>query len=127
VKGFNQVTDRIDVTLSEGTLSICPLTENAVRIKFYKDEEIRIPELVFTSGIQTSGFQVSDSPSKLEVREKNIIVLPLPKVLPERGSCKMYLTQRLRKFEHGKKVQTSRDLPSPLLHWEIESIIGYFK
>jgi len=116
VKGFNQVTDRIDVTLSEGTLSICPLTENAVRIKFYKDEEIRIPELVFTSGIQTSGFQVSDSPSKLEVREKNIIVLPLPKVLPERGSCKMYLTQRLRKFEHGKKVQTFRDLPSPLLH-----------
>jgi len=74
VKGFKQVTDRIDITLSEGTLSICPLTENAVRIKFYKDVEVRVPELVFTSSVPTVGFQVSDTHSKLEIIGKNIIV-----------------------------------------------------
>ena len=74
VQGVEQLSDRINITLPEGTLSIYPLTDNAVRIKFYKDTEIRVPELVFTSVVPTPGFQVSDSPSRLEVRVKNVIV-----------------------------------------------------
>lgn len=74
VKGFKQFPDKVNITLSDGTLSIYPLTENAVRIKFYKESEGNLPELVFTSGVATPGFQVLDSPSKLEIRVKRIIV-----------------------------------------------------
>jgi len=75
VKGFKQAIDRVNVSLLEGTLSICLLTENAVRIKFYKDTEVRIPELIFTSTIPTPRFQVSDSPSKLQIKVKKIVVI----------------------------------------------------
>ncbi|MDP4208850.1 MAG: glycoside hydrolase family 31 protein [Bacteroidota bacterium] len=74
VKDFKQLPDRVNITLSNGTLSISPLTENAVRIKFYKETEGNLPELVFTSGISIPGFQVIDSPSKLEIKAKKIIV-----------------------------------------------------
>jgi len=73
VKGFKQVTDRVDVTISEGTLSIYPITENAVRIRFSKGAKVQIPELIFTSNVPAPRFSVSDSPSKLEIAAKNII------------------------------------------------------
>ncbi len=74
VKDFKQLPDRVNVTLLDGTLSISPLTENAVRIKFYKETEGNLPELVFTSAVATPDFQVSDSPSKLEIKVKKMIV-----------------------------------------------------
>jgi alpha-D-xyloside xylohydrolase len=74
VKGFKQLSDKINITLSEGTLSICPLTENAVRVKFYREPEVQMPELVFTSKVPDPQFRVSDSPSKIEIKGKNIIV-----------------------------------------------------
>jgi|SRR5450759_2834912 len=75
VKSFKQLADRVNITLSDGTLSISPLTENAVRVKFYKETEGNLPELVFTNGVSNPGFQVSDLPSKLEIKAKNIIVV----------------------------------------------------
>lgn len=66
--------DRVDVTLSEGTLSIYPLTENAVRIKFYKEAGVNVPELIFTTSVQTPDFQVLDSISNLHVKVKNILL-----------------------------------------------------
>jgi alpha-D-xyloside xylohydrolase len=74
VKGLKQQTDKIDVIFSDGTLSIAPIAENAVRVKFCKNLEVEEPELIFTSSISTPRFQVSDSPSKLEIKGKNIIV-----------------------------------------------------
>ncbi len=74
VKGFKRLSNKVNITLSDGVLSISPLTENAVRIKFYKEDEGNLPELVFTSGVTTPGFQVFDSPSKLEIKAKKIIV-----------------------------------------------------
>lgn len=74
VKGFKRLSNKVNITLSDGVLSISPLTENAVRIKFYKESEGNLPELVFTSGVATPGFKVFDSPSKLEIRAKKIIV-----------------------------------------------------
>jgi len=74
VKDFKQFSDKVNVTLSNGTLSISPLTENAVRIKFYKDTEGNLPELVLTSKVATPDFQVFDSPLKLEIKAKKIIV-----------------------------------------------------
>lgn len=74
-KSFKQTIASISINLSDGMLSINPIADNAVRIKFYKETEGNLPELVFTSGITTPGFQVSDSPSKLEIKGKNITVL----------------------------------------------------
>jgi alpha-D-xyloside xylohydrolase len=75
VKEIKQLTDKINITLSEGVLSIYPLTENAVRIKFYKDAEVALPELIFTSSIPTPKFKVSDSPLKFEIKIKNIAIV----------------------------------------------------
>ena len=75
VKGFKRLSNKVNITLSDGTLSISPLTENAVRIKFYKESEGNMPELVLTSGVVTPWFQVLDLPSKLEIKTKNIQVL----------------------------------------------------
>jgi alpha-D-xyloside xylohydrolase len=75
VKSYKLTKDRVNVALQEGTLSICPLTENAVRVKFYKSPEEQIPELVFTSNVSTPWFKVSDSPTKLEIKGKKIIVI----------------------------------------------------
>ena len=74
VKGYKQITGRVIVTLTEGTLSICPLTDDVVRIKFFKGTEESAPELIFTSSIPTPGFHVSNSPSKLDIIGKNIVV-----------------------------------------------------
>lgn len=75
VKGFKRLSNKVNVTLSDGTLSISPLTENAVRIKFYKESEGNLPELILTSGVATPRFQVLDLPTKLEIKTKNIQVL----------------------------------------------------
>jgi len=74
VKGFKKLSDRVNVTLSDGTLSISPLSENAVRIKYSKETEGNLPELIFTSGVVTPTFRVIDSPSKLEIKVKKISV-----------------------------------------------------
>jgi alpha-D-xyloside xylohydrolase len=74
VKSFKQVATGINVILSDGTLSISPLTNNVVRIKFYKESEENLPELVFTSGAATPEFQIFDLPSKLEIKTKKITV-----------------------------------------------------
>jgi alpha-D-xyloside xylohydrolase len=74
VKSFKQLTDKVNVTFSDGTLSISPLSDNSVRIKFYKVSEGNLPELVFTSGAAAPAFQVADSPSKLEIKTAKIRV-----------------------------------------------------
>ncbi len=75
VKSFKQLPDKVNITFSDGTLSISPLSDNSVRIKFYKVSEGNLPELVFTSGATAPAFQVADSPTKLEIKTAKIRVL----------------------------------------------------
>jgi alpha-D-xyloside xylohydrolase len=75
VKGFEQFSDRISITLKEGTLCIIPLSENSVRIKFLRETEGNLPELVLTSSVSRPEFQVSDSPSELEIKVKKMVVM----------------------------------------------------
>jgi alpha-D-xyloside xylohydrolase len=75
VIGYEQKINQVNIILSEGILSIYPLTENAVRIKFSKDNEPDVPELILTSNIPTPGFQVSDLPSTLEIKVKKMGVM----------------------------------------------------
>jgi alpha-D-xyloside xylohydrolase len=74
VKSFRQLANGVNVRLTGGTLNVSPLAENAVRIRFYKGAKVQVPEFIFTSSVQTPPFHVSDSPSKLEIKEKEIIV-----------------------------------------------------
>jgi alpha-D-xyloside xylohydrolase len=74
VENFKELSDRVNIALSNGTLTISPLADNAVRIKFYKTTEGNLPELVFTSGAKTPAFKVADSPSALEIKVSRITV-----------------------------------------------------
>jgi alpha-D-xyloside xylohydrolase len=74
VKSYKQLPDRVNILLTDGTLSISPITENTIRVRFYKEAEGNFPELILTSSVPTPVFQVSDLPSKLEVKSKNINV-----------------------------------------------------
>ncbi|OFY69782.1 MAG: glycosyl hydrolase family 31 [Bacteroidetes bacterium RBG_13_42_15] len=74
VKNFKQEKGKVDVTLSEGTLSFSSLTDNALRVQFYADSKAEVPELVLTSKVTAPDLKVSNSPSKLEVAGKNLIV-----------------------------------------------------
>jgi alpha-D-xyloside xylohydrolase len=109
VKGFKQVKDRIDVTLSAGTLSICPLTENAVRIKFYKGIEVQVPEFIFTSSVRTPRFHVSDSPLKLEIKGKNIIVEL------DKKTGKLSFTDNSGKILLSEKAETRKLMPDSVI------------
>jgi len=74
VKSFKQERGKVDVTLSDGTLSISSLTDNALRVRFYKDAKAELPELIFTSKVAAPEIKVSDSPSALKVAVKNLVV-----------------------------------------------------
>jgi alpha-D-xyloside xylohydrolase len=74
LRGFVQINDRVNVTLPEGTLSIRPLTENAVRIKFYKDGGEQVPELIFNSDATSPEVQVSETHNNLWIEVKNMII-----------------------------------------------------
>ena len=75
VKSFKQYPDKVNVTLVDGTLSISPLADNAVRIKFYKFSEGNLPELVFSSKHAVPAFHVAESSSRLEIKAPGITVL----------------------------------------------------
>jgi alpha-D-xyloside xylohydrolase len=75
VKSYKQLANGVNVNLKEGTLNISPIMENAVRIKFYKNAEAKVPELIFNSKHKTPKFKVADLPAKLELKENKIIVI----------------------------------------------------
>ena len=105
VKGFKQTGDRVDVTLSEGTLSIYPITENAVRIRFCKGVEVKVPELIFTSSVPTPHFNVIDSPSKLEISGKSIIAEL------DKQTGKLSFADNSGKIFLSEKAETRRLIP----------------
>jgi len=74
VEGFKQQNDKIEVNLSNGILSIYPLTESVIRIKFYKDAGEQVPELIFNSEATSPEFQVSETHNNLRIEVKNMIV-----------------------------------------------------
>jgi alpha-D-xyloside xylohydrolase len=109
VKNYQQANDGITITLSDGTLGIYPLSENAVRIKFYKDAKTKVPELVFTSGSVPPGFQVYDSPANIKLKTKNIIVV-LDKL-----DGKLSYTDNSRKVFLGEKAGTRKLTPDSVM------------
>ncbi len=74
VKSYAQENDKVCIALTEGTLSIIPLSENVVRIRYGKQEGAVLPELVLTGKKPVPAFKVSDLPVKLEVSTSEMIV-----------------------------------------------------
>jgi alpha-D-xyloside xylohydrolase len=74
VKSFNQTKKSVTIIFEEGKLDILPLGDNSVRVKFYKETEGNLQELVFTGKSNNPDFQVADSPSKVEVKCKSISI-----------------------------------------------------
>ena len=71
VRSYQQVSDGINVILPEGTLKLCPLNDYAIRIRFYKDPIVKVPELHFYRKFPCAGisgyrstFQVGDKSEK---------------------------------------------------------------
>jgi alpha-D-xyloside xylohydrolase len=99
----------VNITLTDGTLSICPLTDNAVRIKFLKDADVRVPELVFTSVVQPPRFTVADLSSRLEVRLKHMIVVV------DKQDGKLSFEDSAGKMFLGEKGGTRKLLPDTIM------------
>ena len=106
VISYEQKNNQVNVILSEGMLSIYPLTENAVRIKFSKDNEPDVPELILTSNIPTPGFQVSDLPSTLEIKVKKMGVIvdkQTGKLSYADNTGRIFLNEKARKRSCNQK------------------------
>jgi alpha-D-xyloside xylohydrolase len=74
IKNFQTILGGIKVNMKEGSVIISPLSDDAVRIRFFKDTEVEVPELIFLNTISTPEFQVTDYPSMVEVKAGKIIV-----------------------------------------------------
>jgi alpha-D-xyloside xylohydrolase len=74
VKDYKQLTDKVVLNMSEGTLVIEPLSENAARIKYFKATEGGLQELILTSDVSTPSFKVSDLKDVINVTTKELIV-----------------------------------------------------
>lgn len=64
---YEQVSDGVNIELPEGTLSIFPLSDNSVRVKLFKGDEVPVPEFVFTSEYKKPEFKVSESHNNIRV------------------------------------------------------------
>ncbi len=75
VKSFQQVKEGVVINTIDGTLGIYPVTDNAMRIKYIKDSLETLPELIFTSDLQTPDFEVTENSSSIEVKGNKIHVI----------------------------------------------------
>jgi alpha-D-xyloside xylohydrolase len=69
------VKDGAEITTSGGIIGIYPISDNAVRVKFFADQTIALPELVFTFQDTEPEFTVSESSLEIEIKTKSISVI----------------------------------------------------
>lgn len=74
VKNYKQLNDGVSINFEDATLNISQMGDNAIRIKFSKEAEIDIPELIFPLTEKTERLSITESPQKLELIGKKIIV-----------------------------------------------------
>ncbi len=70
VEDFQRTADGIQMSMQDGTLGIYPLSDRAVRIKFFRPLRPSVPEFVITQNFTVPEFQVADSPEKVVVTVK---------------------------------------------------------
>ena len=67
VNEVKRTTDRVSVSLSDGTLELVPLADNAIRVRFYKETDGKVPELVLTEKRTTPAFKLANSATGVTV------------------------------------------------------------
>jgi alpha-D-xyloside xylohydrolase len=72
---FSQTTDGINIRFQTGTLTIMPLSNDAVRVKFFSVNSKDINELVFDEQNIRPEFKVNNSNDKIRVFLKNLTVV----------------------------------------------------
>ena len=108
-KSYKQSANGVTIVLTDGTLNISPIAENAVRIKFYKNVEANVPELIFTSKEKTSKLKVTESPSRFELKGEKIIV----KVDKQTG--KLSFADYMGKIFLSEKANTRKLIPDSVM------------
>jgi alpha-D-xyloside xylohydrolase len=74
VKSIERLVDRVNIHLQDGTLSIQPLTENAVSVKFYRKVSDSLEELVLIARSDEIKYQLTETASDIKIKTKDIIV-----------------------------------------------------
>ncbi len=74
IMSYKQSAEGIDVSLEGGTLSILPMADNTIRIRFFEDSQPKDTELVFIKTPPKPVFKVTDTPDALLVKGKKITV-----------------------------------------------------
>lgn len=70
VKSFDHLANTVNFHLLDGTLSIQPLTDNAVRIKFYRNISDSLDELVLIDKPDEVKYQLTETPSGIIIKTK---------------------------------------------------------
>lgn len=71
---YEKASNGVHISLADGTLGLYPLSDDALRIKFFKGEEMAVPEFVFTGDFETPEFEVTESRENVRVSLKNMMV-----------------------------------------------------
>ncbi len=74
VLSYIQSAEGIDVSLAGGTLSILPMADNTMRIRFFDGSQPKDTELIFINTTQKPVFKVTDTRDALLVKGKKITV-----------------------------------------------------
>jgi alpha-D-xyloside xylohydrolase len=74
IKSYEQSAEGIYIKLSDGTLNIYPIADNAMRIRFFKGTQPEDTELIFIRNSQNPVFKVNESPDAFEVNGSKISV-----------------------------------------------------
>jgi alpha-D-xyloside xylohydrolase len=109
VKSYKQLANSVNISLTEGTLNISSITGNAVRVKFYKEVEAKVLELIFTSTNKNQKLSVTDLTSKLELKGEKIIIV----VDKQTGS--LSFANNERKVFLTEKAGTRKLIPDSVL------------
>ena len=109
VKSYKQSANSVNISLTEGTLNISSITGNAVRVKFYKEVEAKVLELIFTSTNKNQKLSVTDLTSKLELKGEKIIIV----VDKQTGS--LSFANNERKVFLTEKAGTRKLIPDSVL------------
>ena len=74
IMSYKQTAEGVDISLAGGTLSILPMADNTMRIRFFKDSQPKDTELIFIKTTLKPVFNVTNTPDALLVKGKKITV-----------------------------------------------------
>lgn len=95
---------KVDITTVDGTLTISPLTDNSVRVRFNRKIYRDMPELVYVEKLKTPVFRVKDSQDQITIALHNLTVS-----VDRRTGLITYLNRQGRQIlaENGRSLAPS--------------------